>query len=911
MEKFFKRPWLIVVVIAAITVFFALQLPQAQLDNNNFRFVPKDNPARIASSRIDDTFGSQMYILVGLERRYKSVLDADFLKALRAYGDEVSKVPLVGEVTSIVTTDYIGGSAEGISVEPLVPEGFTGSEEDLALVRDRLLEWDMYRRALVSDDFRSTQVLVELDIGSEDAGKPEVMKAHTKIKQLAERAGFEDTNIYVAGLPVLSSATNEATSADLRTLIPLVMLTVIAVLYLSFRRLDGVLLPLMTVMISATWSIGAMALFGVKLSILSTVLPVILVAVGSAYGIHVVSHYYDEVAAAGNLDGEGHRRLVFAILRRVGKPVMLAALTTFAGFGSLCFTSVVPIFEFGLFSSLGVIVAWLASMTFIPAVFLIRGPRTRAGNEVAASGMGARAGAGATTVAADPFSSAIADALCAVSRKRRSVIFVGAVAAAISIFGVSRIVIDNVLVEYFKDDTDVVRADKFIRSYFGGTKSISVVVSGEKPGDVLAPDVLSAMDGLSGYLAANVPEVGKTTSFTDLVKRINQVFNADESPEGLSPVVAAGQNATAAGGEPVFGFGASGADEPAFGFGAPPQPAAPAPTKAFGNVDSKNARATEALDERTMTLLLNDAIAKSGKRDMSAEELVAQLSRMTNYRGAAYYEIPTDPKRYAKKDAAELKRLIANYLVLLSGDIGAFADDPLEPKSIRMNVQLRTVGQRDTDRAIAAIQGYAAERFPKGVKVEIGGTALVEKSLNQLVVKSQLTSVASSLLMVFIILAIFYRSVVAGLLGLAPLAISILVNFAVMGAFGIKLNIGTSMVASIAVGVGIDYTIHYLASYHHEYLRDPSGKDFLRRTFLSSGKAILLNALSVGAGFAVLAFSRFNILAYLGALIALTMGTSALVSLTVLPALLEATRPAFIRKPLSSEKRESRTEVAK
>ncbi len=237
-------------------------------------------------------------------------------------------------------------------------------------------------------------------------------------------------------------------------------------------------------------------------------------------------------------------------------------------------------------------------------------------------------------------------------------------------------------------------------------------------------------------------------------------------------------------------------------------------------------------------------------------------------------------------------------MVLLSGSIDAFADDPLEPKSLCMSVQLRTLGQIDTDRAIDEMRAYIEDRFPKDVKVEIAGTALIEKSLNVLVVQSQLLSVGLSLLMVFLILSIYYKSAIAGLIGLAPLVSAILIDFAVMGFAGIKLNIGTAMVASIAVGVGIDYTIHYMAAYHREYLASGGKGDFLRATFLGSGKAIIFNATSVGLGFAVLGLSQFNILASLGLLIALTMATSSLASLTLLPVLLNWIRPAYIRRPL-------------
>ncbi|MEI6297393.1 MAG: efflux RND transporter permease subunit, partial [bacterium] len=637
----------------------------------------------------------------------------------------------------------------------------------------------------------------------------------------------------------------------------------------------------------------------VKLTILSTVLPVILVAVGSAYGIHVVSHYYDEVAGRGRLGPEQHRDLVFAVMKRIGWPVFLAALTTFVGFVSFCFTTVLPIFDFGVFSSFGVLVAFVVSVTLIPAVFLIRGPD---------KGQPKSWGKHIVIVGEKPIDSAIADVLGVISRKRRTTLAVSGIAVAVSLFGLSRVVIDNVLVEYFKPDTEVVRADKFIREKFGGTKQVSVVAKGGKPGDVLRPDVLGAMDGLAAYLSEHVPEVGKTIGFTDTIKRVNQVMNADADPAGLprkilaAPAIASGPGGVAAGAK---------VPEPAFGFGfASPEPATAAAPAAKAPVPAKSAATAQALEGKALAGLLDRTLAESDARSADVEAFVRSFQKVVNYKGAAYYEIPTDPAKYGLDDAEGLKTLVSNYLVLLTGNLGSFADDPLEPRSIRMGVQMRTVGQIDTDRAIAAMKAYIADYFPRDVQVVIGGTALVEASLNRLVVLSQLVSVLLSAFLVFLILTVYYRSAIAGLIGLAPLSVSILINFAVMGFTGIKLNIGTAMVASIAVGIGIDYTIHFMAAYHHEFLRLGGQGDYLRRAFMGSGKVIILNAISVGLGFAVLALSQFNILADLGKLILLTMVTSSLVSLTLLPVLLEVVKPAFIRRPLPSDRFDSPTEAS-
>ncbi|MFA5851733.1 MAG: MMPL family transporter [Spirochaetales bacterium] len=548
MEKFFKHPRWIVAAIAVLTIFFALQIPRAQLDNNNFRFVPEKDPERLTMKHIDDRFGSQIVILVGLERKHGTIFDADFLKKVRSFSAEVGKIGIVESATSIVSTDYITGVGDSIIVEPLVADTFSGTGEEIAVLKDRLTSWELYSRALVSDDFSSTQILVNLAIPPEDAGKPEVVAVHKSIKRLAEQAGFDDTNIYITGMPVFSSVVNDATRNDLIFLVPLVVLVVVLVLLLSFRRLSGIVLPLLTVLISAIWAVGAMPLFGIKLSIISTVLPVILVAVGSAYGIHVVSHYFDEIAGKSNLSEAEHRALVFAVLHRIGQPVLLAALTTFAGFASFCFTKVIPIFEFGIFSSFGVLVAFVVAVTLIPALILIRGPVKKVPRFKTSE---------IEPGQEDPLSAAIADGLGHLVARKRTTLFVACSIIFISLFGVSRLVIDNVLVEYFKPNTDVVKSDSFIRAKFGGSKSVSVVVSTEIPGEVLRPDVLAAMDGLATYLKEKVPEVGKTTGFTDIIKRINQVFNADESPAGLKPSVAANRAQAPAGpsGDMAFGFG--------------------------------------------------------------------------------------------------------------------------------------------------------------------------------------------------------------------------------------------------------------------------------------------------------------------------------------------------------------------
>jgi predicted RND superfamily exporter protein len=608
------------------------------------------------------------------------------------------------------------------------------------------------------------------------------------------------------------------------------------------------------------------------------------VAVGSAYGIHIVTHYLNG-RGSEPMSGDEHSELVIATVMKIRKPVFLAALTTFAGFCSLCFTSVAPIREFGYFSSFGVAVAFVVAITLIPSLLIIRGPRVtaRRKRQIEKENKGGGQDAG--------FSGFLADNLTGMAQKKKTILFFTFLIFIISLYGVSKLVIDNVMIEYFRSDTDIFKSDVFIRKQFGGSKVVSVVVQADSSGIVLRPDTLAAMDGLSIYLQRKVANVGKVMGFTDLIKRINQVFNADESPDGLRVPI------TPAGGD--FGFDGFGFDDGDFGFGNFDQWEG---TGQGGALDDYPPASTEETNYTRDELVALLDRAASQSRGMNANDLIWELKRRINYEGASYYEIPLDPKRYGKETPAELTRLIANYLVLLSGNISGYANDPLEPTAIKAMVQLRTLGMDDSEEVFREIEQYVSANFPNDVAVTIGGTTMVERSLNSLVVQSQLVSILFSLVCVFIIIAVSNKSLAAGCIGIAPLSISILLNFAVMGFAGIKLNLGTSMVAAVSVGVGIDYTIHCLEAYKREYRATGAGAarggdgDFLRRVFFSSGKAIIINAVSVGAGFAVLLASRFIMLGDLGLLIALTMFTNALVSPTVLPALLALFKPKFLQK---------------
>jgi predicted RND superfamily exporter protein len=862
MEKLLKHPALVVGAILVITLFLGLQLPRMELDNNNVRFLPDENRAKITSEYIDETFGGQVMILVGLERPYRTVFEKGFLSRIREFAQAVEDVELVKTVNSIMSTQYITGDSESIIVSDLVPEDFSGKPEEIAELRRRIASWDLFQSSLVSDDLSATQVLVTLDVLTENSSSPEVSLSLAKIRKLAGEIFPDEAVVYFAGQPVINATINESIVTDNLLLIPLVIIVVLGLLILSFRRFLFVILPLLSVIIAVVWTVGIAVLLGIKLTTLTTMLPVILVAVGNAYGIHIITHYVKDTRNK-TLTVLEHQLLVFGLMKKMEKPISLAALTTIIGFLSFCFTPIVPMREFGYCASAGVLAIYILTVLFIPSMLLLRGYRNIQSKK-------------SEEIGTDRISNTIANIFLSIAQRKFLVLIFAVLIVIVSIYGISKIVIDNSVVDFFQNETDISRSDRFIRKYFGGSKDITLVVRSDTTEELLHPDVLRSMDGLSTYLTTQIPAVGKVSGFTDIIKRINQVFNVDQNPGGIQPFITYAETDN-------FGF------DDNFAFGG----------LCFGDDDimeTPGHKNDHDLAQYNTADLLNFLDTAAGiSRNMSGSDLVKELKRLTNYDGMAYYEIPTNPTRYGKETPEELQRLIANYLVLLAGgDDSGYSNDPLEPTAIRMMIQLRTTGNKDTHAVIDIINDYVAVNFPKNVDVILGGGVTQEMAVTNLILNSQIISIFISVIMIFLIVGLFNKSLVAGLIGAVPLILAVLCNFTVMGFLGIKLNLGTALIASLTVCIGIDDAIHFIEFFKREYRRGE--QDFLRRTFMDCGRAICTTAVSVGAGFGVLAFSQFKITAELGMLVAFCMLLTTLISLTVIPALLMVIKPRFIYK---------------
>jgi predicted RND superfamily exporter protein len=200
---------------------------------------------------------------------------------------------------------------------------------------------------------------------------------------------------------------------------------------------------------------------------------------------------------------------------------------------------------------------------------------------------------------------------------------------------------------------------------------------------------------------------------------------------------------------------------------------------------------------------------------------------------------------------------------------------------------------------VDAVNGFAAREL-SGLKVTVGGFGAVFAELVDAIVSGQISSLVWSFAVVFLLNALGFRSLAAGAYSMIPLAIAVPALFGLMGTFGIELNVVTAMLSSIMIGVGVDYTVHFLWRYRDERRSGQDAEQAARLALTTVGRGIVFNALAVVLGFSVLAFSNFLPVQYFGFLVVVSISVCMLAAMVLMPPLMVWLDPRFARPTAES-----------
>jgi predicted RND superfamily exporter protein len=847
-----RFPKAVLAILAALTLFFLLQIPRLEVNNNPWDFLPTDTPERVLYDHVVDLFGTKDMVMIavvadeGVIRRETlgkiaelteaidtmDILDASdlglleramdradgrvapILESLRAKGldresvgelnralalldeskdrDRETKEILrnilvdiepVEEVTSLTTIEQVRGTEWGLEVGQVIDD-VEVSDRDLIEIRKRVLSDKLLRGLIVSTDARATLITVKLSFDETDSDR--AVRVYSQLKSIVEPA-MGPEQIYIAGVPMAMALSGEYVHRDLSWLFPAVTIMIVLVLFLSFGTVLGVLLPLIVVLMSVTWSVGALALVGIPLSMMLSSMPMFLVAVGSAYGIHVMSGYYEALLTCNS-----RKEATEATMRELSRPVAMACLTTIIGFGSLATSSVKPIQYFGSFTAFGVLSAMILTLMFIPAVLVLWGSsRLRRRRIKGIKGENFLAMMLVVTGKG-------------VVKWRIPILVLYVVFVATAFYISTKIKVGEDFIGNFREGTEIRKADAVICKDLGGVGTLNVILSSDDGRTLKEAALLTKIDLLQGRLDS-IPGVGKTLSLADFVKVINQAMHENDPSYFRIPAV----------------------------------------------VETELVRTWEGPEGEEVETVREEKV--------SGDELIAQYLMMYESAGGE--------------------------------ELGSVVDYPYRTGQI--SALLRTSSTIERERIVRETERYIDEIFQgeKDLNIMLSGLAALDMVVVRLLTQGQVLSLAVSLGICFLVIVFVYRSARVGIVCLTPLVLTILLNFAVIVLSGNTLNFGTAATASIAIGIGIDYGIHFVSKYRLLRREGKGERDAIVDTMQTTGKAIIFNAVSVAAGFLVLLFSVFVPVTNIGWVVALMMLSSALGALIVLPAMLPILLP--------------------
>jgi predicted RND superfamily exporter protein len=738
MEKMFKAVlkirWLIIILVLAITVALAWQIPNIRINSDVISSLPDTDPDAVLLKKIGAQFGGNKMGMIILES--DNIFTTGVIKDVRQITDTLQQIEGISTVTSLTNIMDIKEGESGMDIGKLIDENdLPETPEELARLKDRLFSKEMYKGVIVSEDGTTTIIIFSLYDNANIRELANTVKQKTESLHLPE-------HIYYAGSPMMITSIAHLISADLTRLLPIAFVLIAFVLFLGFRSYRGTVLPLLTAIIAIIWVIGIMSLMGAEMSMVSNNIPIVLLAVGTAYAIHVLNRI-DQVK-------ENLNQAIIIALTSVMIPVILAALTTVAGFVSFIFGSYLTMIrDFGMYTALGTFIALVLSLFFVPAM------------------VSAFAWKSKTTAAED-----IKDESSFFSRyfliplrnllfkHSKAILVIWIILTLVNIGGIFRIQRNVDIRNYFRKGNSTRIAEDIMTSKFGGTRPIFVLFKG----DIKSPELLRTMLRTEDYMKKS-PGVAYTNSVADLILDINA-----------------------------------------------------------------------ALGE--------------GRKIPDDQDKVEQLWFLL--------EGNENMQKYVSEDQGEAI-IISKFL------------SPENKDKIEFGNYMKKFIQKNS----------TAE-----CKIEITGMPFIDVTMDRSLIYSQLGSLAVALIFVIIIVSAILRSFSAGIFASIPIISAIIILFGLMGYTGIPLNVATVLVASIAMGIGIDYSIHVITHFNESLTNGSTVYQALERTIGISGKAIAINVISVSAGFLILLFSEMVPLQYFGLLIFLSMVGSGLGALTFLPVIL-------------------------
>ncbi len=828
-----RNRFVIIAILALLTVFFGYHaVTGLKLDNRYGILLPKNADATVEYDRFKSMFGEDGGVLiVGIQT--DSLYTEDRFRKWKELGDSILHFDGVESVVSEANLFTIYNNREDQKFEAhRVFSDTTYSEKSIDSVQREIRNNPLYRDMLYNDEGVSLMLIGVNEDFLLDQKKANVV---LDIENLAESYKDEFGTPKYAGLPHLRVVIGKRVVKEMYIFVALLIFVTSLLIYLFFRSMRVVFICNTVVTVAVIWSMGLIALMGFNLTIIMALIPPLMIVIGIPNCIFLMTKYHQEVKEHGN-----KVKALSRVIRKIGTATFLTNLTTSLGFLTFVSTNSPKLMEFGLSASMNILVVFVLSLCILPIVVsLSKEPKPRHLKHLERK-----------------LAVGLLDNLVNISVNHRKWVYIcTGIVIGMSIWGMSRIEATGNLTGDLPTGHQILEDVEFIQDNFGGSIPFEMMVDYKEPNRLAKKTTLLAVEEIQNKYSQN-GLFSKSVSYIDILKAANMAYQDNDSSQYV--LVTSKRKLSL-----LKRY---------------------VDSSLVTNSASAGIALSELIDTSNRVLRIRTQLKDMGSYEIAdmVDTMKMEIDSILNpNRG----HIESLYDRYSKSKKTEyLDSIFENY----NGITNEVANYYIESDEDEMAYNENPYGYLQ--------EHYGDDKFKENLRnsidheyydLTITGTSVVASEGTKYLVINLFTSLLFAIIAIAILMAILFRSWRMVMVSLVPNFIPLLFTAGIMGWFGIPLKPSTLLVFSIAFGISIDDTIHYLAKYRLELkAKQWDLKECVTMAIREAGLGMFYTSIVLFAGFSMFSFSQFGGTQALGMLVSLTLLVAMITNLVVLPSLL-------------------------
>ena len=824
---------IIIGLLTLLTVFLGYNaVTGLKLDNRYGVLLPKSAQASIDYERFQDMFGEDGGVLViGIQT--DSLYTEDRFRDWKQLGDSILTLDGVLSVVSEANLFTISNNQEKRKFEAhRVFSDVTYKDKSIDSIRKEIRSNPMYKDLLFNDE-NASLMMVEVDGRFLlDQQKANVV---LDIENLAASYEEELGPAKFAGLPHLRVIIGKRVVKEMYVFVGLLILVTSLLLYLFFRSLRVVFICNLVVVVAVIWSIGSIGALSFDLTIIMALIPPLMIVIGIPNCVFLITKYHQEVKEHGN-----KVKALTRVIRKIGTATFLTNLTTSLGFLTFITTNSPKLIEFGISASLNIILVFILTICILPIVLSFsKKPRERHLKHLDRK-----------------LAVGLLNNLVHIAGNHRKWVYVTTIAVVVfSIIGMTKIEATGNLTGDLPAGDPILKDVEFIEKNFGGSIPFEVMIDYKENSRLQKKHTLVAVDSIQRRYSDDTLFT-RFISFVDVLKGANMAYNNNDVEEFR--LITSKRKLRV-----LKNY---------------------IDSSIVTNSDNAGMALNEFIDTANRVLRIRSQMMDIGSYEVSdiVDKMEFEMDAILNpdkERIEKFYRLATKKKKKNYYDSIVFEHpAVFNALtdIIAEGDESKIEAFDMDPESIKK--EFSNKGFKGKLRKAIDNEYY---------DVTITGASKVASEGTKYLVFNLLTSLVFAILAIAILMSILFRSWRMVVVSLVPNFIPLLFTAGIMGWFGIPLKPSTLLVFSIAFGISVDDTIHYLAKYRLELKsKQWDLKECVMMAIREAGLGMFYTSIVLFCGFSMFSFSQFGGTQALGLLVSLTLLIAMITNLVLLPSLL-------------------------